>query len=133
MDFTILQDLELGNTQQTFDRMKHERPGLRKPTMGVSYFPSHIMEFLDSIPPLEGLSIPVSSPYRFESKNKRQFPLSEILSRHGATLRSLELHQAESNDFQLRRPIFSVDQIAKIHDSCPHLTHLGLDIDRHET
>ena len=39
MGLTKVQELELGNTQQTFfDQMKHELPGLHKLTMGVSDF-----------------------------------------------------------------------------------------------
>jgi hypothetical protein len=77
MDFTKMQELELGNTQQIFfDRMKHELPELRKLTTGVSDFPSYTMDFLDSILPLEALFIRVSSPYRYaESRNRTQFPL----------------------------------------------------------
>jgi hypothetical protein len=93
IDFTKVQELELGNTQQTFfDRIKRELPRLRKLTMDVSDFPSHTMDFLDSTPLLEALSIRVSSPYRYaESKDRMQFPLSEILSRHESNLHTAEL------------------------------------------
>jgi hypothetical protein len=53
MDFTKVQELELGNTQQTFfDRMQ-----LHKLTMDISDFPNHTMDFLNSISLLEALSI----------------------------------------------------------------------------
>lgn len=135
MDFTKVQELELGNTQQTFfNQMKHELPGLRKLTMTVSDFQTYTMDFLDSIPPLEALSIRPYPPYIFTlARNRTEFPLLGILSRHGSSLRSLELHQDESEDFQLRRPMFSTEQIAEIDHSCPHLKHLGLDIDRNGT
>ena len=77
----------------------------------------------------------IGAPYYYASclKNRTQFPLADILHNHGATLRSLSLKQRESEEPQLRRPMLSLADISAIHEACPNLSHLSLDIDRNET
>ena len=135
MDFTQIEELRLSSIGILFyERMKHELPSLHTLTLESAQLPSEILEFIQNVPPLESLSIHLYAPYPYdEDRNRTQFPLSDIIERHGSELRSLQLHQGESDVPGLRRPMLSTTQIAEMRASCPNLVDLGLDIDRNGT
>ena len=60
-------------------------------------------------------------------------PLDTILTRHGETLKTLQLHERETTaDFgSERRRLLSVDDLKAIKDECTQLRDLTIDIDRH--
>ena len=137
MDFTQLEDLQLAQDETLFyERMKHELPGLKRLSLDFgntgSSMPQDRIEFMREVPPLESLSVRIGVPYEYAEgeKNRTRFPLAEIVESHCPALSSLSLHQGESHDPRLRRPTLSVDDLSYIRDSCPSLTHLGLDLDR---
>lgn len=96
--------------------------------------PQERVDFLSDIHPLESLSIFIAAPYTYAEGDihRTQFPLTEIIETHCPTLRSLLLHQGESHDPALRRPMLSLDDLASIRTACPNLNYLGLDIDRND-
>lgn len=140
MNFSQLQELHLGpGSKHFYERMKHELPNLRSlsMTLGIAeelQISNPQFDFLNSIPPLESLSVRILTPSSYDnprSPNRTHFPLSPILSRHGPTLHSLSLTQPESPpNTHFRRPTLSLQNLTAIHTSCPSLTHLNLDIDR---
>ena len=60
-------------------------------------------------------------------------PLETVLSRHGKTLRTLQLHERETSTdgVQTRREILSEDDLVNIKYQCPLLRDFTFDIDRH--
>ena len=137
MDWTKLEELNLQQEETLFyERMRHELPGLKRLSLQLgntgSFMPQDRIDFLRGIPSLESLSIWIGSPYEYAEgeKNRTRLPLIEIVESHCPSLSSLSLHQGETHDPRLRRPMLSVDDLHYIRDSCPSLTHLGLDLDR---
>lgn len=137
MEFSQLESLRLEQRDDVFyERMKDGLPGLK--TLSVSWMnsgaetPRQRIEFIKSLPPLESLSISIGVPYYYDNgpKNRTAFPLEAILDTHGQSLRSLALTQPEAQEANLRRPMFSVDEIGRIARSCQNLRNLTLDIDR---
>lgn len=140
MDFTHIEDLYLDQDDGVFyDRMKNELPALRRLSLRWPATPNatasegHVA-FLQSVPPLAELSIRIGAPYQYDRKQTRtQFPLTEILAVHCPTLKSLALKQSESEVASQRRPMLNLVNVTAIHEACPNLTHLELDIDRNAT
>ena len=136
MDFTQLESLEMNEDRFFCQRMQHELPGLRHLTMLThTNMSREARTFLQGIPPLESLSLRASAPYQYDRCNPRraQFPLDVILAHHGPSLRSLRLHQLETDDPTQRRLALRPSQIRAIGRACPNLTRLGLDLDRNGT
>ncbi|KAJ3807564.1 hypothetical protein EV368DRAFT_50943, partial [Lentinula lateritia] len=80
--------------------------------------------FLASSGPLESLSVVLKTSRSWEPI------LSVILVHHAHSIRTLSLHQVESSKGESMRSCLTIDQLADIRSSCPHLTNLALDIDR---
>ncbi|KAL1726770.1 hypothetical protein EV714DRAFT_276216 [Schizophyllum commune] len=79
-----------------------------------------VSEFFAEIPALESLTI--------HGPRDAMPELSELLSRHGPTLRRLYIHEREpSTNTPWRVP--TREQIAEIRSACPCLTDLGIDLD----
>lgn len=136
MDFSQIEELHLAQEEKTpYTRLKNLTSlrhlsfdwGNSRPEV-----PEERVEFIRSVPPLESLSITIGPPYYYAEgiKNRTQFPLLTILETHGASLQSLSLKQREGQEAHLRRPMLSLTDLSAIQDSCPHLKHLSLDIDR---
>ena len=137
MDFSHIEELHLAQQEKVFyELMRDGLPSLKRLSVDWSNSGSNVVDervkFLESVPPLEALSIEFSAPYCYieGAKNRTRFPLEQILERHGQSLQSLVLKQRESHDAHLRRPMLSVVEIDAVGESCPQLYHLGLDIDR---
>ena len=137
MDFSQIEELHLAQEEKVFyERMGKELPSLKRLSFDWSNsgdsIPVERIQFIESVPPLQALSIEISPPYYYseEPKHRTRFPLEQILGKHGQTLQSLVLKQRECNEANLRRPMLSVEEIDAVGDSCPHLHHFGLDIDR---
>jgi hypothetical protein len=60
----------------------------------------------------------------------RIIPLSTILSRHGPTLKTLQLHERETTRVSEPRRLLSAENIESIRDACPRLKDLTFDMDR---
>ncbi|KAK7443555.1 hypothetical protein VKT23_015728 [Stygiomarasmius scandens] len=75
--------------------------------------------FLCSLPSLEELSILDGLTY---------INLNGLMSYHGPTLHTLQLHETENTSLQDPRKTLSLDDLCLIRDSCPHLCNLGIDI-----
>ena len=136
MDFTQVEALEIDEDDYFCVRMQHELPGLRNLTMHVgSNLTDDARGFLEAIPPLEFLSLRAAAPYLYDpcKPNRTRFPLEALLARHGPALRNLRLHQDETENLDRRRLTFSPAEIRVIGAACPHLAHLGLDLDRNGT
>ncbi|KAL1701341.1 hypothetical protein EV121DRAFT_294374 [Schizophyllum commune] len=79
-----------------------------------------VSEFFAEIPALESLTI--------HGPRDAMPELSELLSRHGPTLRRLYIHEREpSTNTPWRVP--TREEIAEIRSACPCLTDLGIDLD----
>ena len=134
MDFTKLKELNLSQDESLFyERMGSELPSLKHLTLklhnsGLTLRRNRI-EFLRQLCPLESLSLLITAPQRYGQgeKVRTQFPLADIVEVHGPTLRHLTLHQEESSDAALRRPMLTIDDVVQLRIACPNLTHLGLD------
>ncbi|KAJ8092095.1 hypothetical protein PM082_021627 [Marasmius tenuissimus] len=133
IDLHKVQMLELGGFQNvecmeyamdhgTFSGLKHLTLVLAESySGGISQdeYKSTLDRFLSSQSPLETLSIINHHGY---------INLSTVLLHHGASLRPLSLHQAESR--QEPRPILSLDDLNSIGSEAPHLRHLMFDLNR---
>jgi len=60
-------------------------------------------------------------------------PLSTILSRHGPTLKTLQLHEREATRVSEPRGLLSAENIKSIRDACPRLKDLTFDMDREDS
>jgi len=78
-------------------------------------------QFLTSCPPLESLCIKTWF---------KTISLSDILLRHGSTLRNLSLHEAETTSLEEPRKILSKMQLEEIRRACPLLEDIEVDINR---
>ncbi len=83
-----------------------------------------IQNYIQTIAPLESLSL---------WSWMGSVPLPTILSQHGETLRTLQLHERETtaNFDQERRQLLSVDGLRAIKAHCSNLQDLTIDMDRH--
>ena len=135
MDFTHVQSLEISEDDHFCERMGRELPRLRDLTLhGYANLTAAARAFLQEMPPLEALALRARVPSRYDGCVRRApFPLDALLARHGPSLRTLRLHQAETDDPTQRRLALRPSQIRSIGRACPHLTHLGLDVDRNES
>lgn len=50
--------------------------------------------------------------------------------KHGATLKTLQLHERETMEIDVARGLLDVDDVRKIRKACPRLQDLTMDIDR---
>ncbi|KAJ8092094.1 hypothetical protein PM082_021626 [Marasmius tenuissimus] len=133
--FMVLQKvkrLELGGIDD-MEWMEHAMDhgtfsGLKHLSFKVNHYPrgtsqvklkSTLERFVSSQPPLESLSFIQYHGY---------IDLFLIFLHHGASLRSLSLHQIEST--QGTRPLLSLDNLNLIRSEIPHLEHLELDLNR---
>ncbi|KAK1220528.1 hypothetical protein PQX77_016696 [Marasmius sp. AFHP31] len=82
-------------------------------------FKTTLENFLSSQPPLQSISVIDYHGY---------VDLSTILLHHGASLRSLSLHQAEGSEGP--RPILTQDDLNLIRSKTPYLRHLEFDLNR---
>ena len=137
MNFSQIEDLHLAQEEKVFyQRMGNELPSMKKLSLdwrnSGTNVPQERVEFIQTIPPLESLSISIGAPYYYsqDAKHRTRVPLAEILETHGTSLQSLVLKQSETNEPKLRRPMLTVDDVNKIGTSCSNLQHLTLDIDR---
>ena len=133
IDWRHVESLEIDENAFFFGRMGNALPALRNLTVHLT---ANMFEeargFLSLVPSLEALHLHVRAPNRFDKpvRNRTDLPLGIIRLWHRDTLRSLHLHQAESELLEHRRLTFNANQIHAIGDSLPNLTDLGLDLDR---
>jgi hypothetical protein len=83
-----------------------------------------VQKYLSEIAPLESLSL---------WSWMGSVSLDTILSRHGKTLKSLQLHERETTASygELTRKLLTLDDLNSIKANCPNLRAFTLDLDRH--
>lgn len=129
MDWSHLKSLELTDVKfETFmNQMDGELPSLKHLQLvpaayGTKPLANETSHFMTNLAPFESLSLYLMTDH---------LNLTDILIRHGDSLRSLELREWEP-EWQLR-PVLSPYQLRKINQQCPSLTNLSIDINRNGT
>ena len=131
MDWTKLKRLELAETNPRFlQKMTGQLPGLKSLTLGPWWkgeedrLINRTSSFIMGSPPLSTLSL---------HGYTKHTNWTDVLARHGSTLKGLEIREWESENPFDPRPILSLPQIQRINDICPLLEELSVDINRNGT
>lgn len=91
----------------------------------IESFPAAAENYLTACPPLETISL---------WSWKSVVSLDTILTRHGPTLNTLQLHEREypgDVNFPYIRQLLCAEDIKAIREACPKLRDLSIDCDRH--
>ena len=127
MNWTELKDLDLDHFDPVFfPLMKGHLPALESLRLGSLWSRScragNVTEFVAQLKPLTRLSL---------HGHTNEVNMTQILDRHGSTLRTLEIREWEGGNFP--RPTLSLQELQKISQECPSLSELGVDINRNGT
>lgn len=119
-----------------FSSLKHLRFNLNPWGHIPTVLAAALNLFLSSCPGLTSLSLVIPYHQDFDpNRDQNTWPLSlvfsTILSRHGLSLDTLRLHQAEEMFVENNpRTCLSVNELRQLRNTVPHLDELEFDIDR---
>lgn len=131
MDWTKVEQLDIKRVSQPFiEGMTGQLPSLQSLSLGMGWAAEQdqiidrTSRFLAETPSLSMLSL-----YGYTDL----LNWTEVLSKHGNSLKNLSIHTWESNGPSRPRPTFSLSQIRQVNELCPYLEDLTLDINRNRT
>ncbi|KAJ3890451.1 hypothetical protein GG344DRAFT_77827 [Lentinula edodes] len=119
-----------------FSSLKHLRFNLNPWGHIPTVLAAALNLFLSSCPGLTSLSLVIPCYQEFDpNRDQNTWPLSliftTILSRHGQSLNTLRLHQAEEMFVESNsRTCLSVNELRQLRGMVPHLDELEFDVDR---
>ncbi len=127
MNWTELTNLELELIDPIFfAMMEGELPALQSlrlgPILSCSRPRENFTNFVTQLQPLSRLSL---------HGHTAQVNLTQMLDRHGGTLRSLQIREWESKNTP--KPVLSPQNLKEVNQKCPMLSNLGLDLNRNGT